>query len=455
MGSPITFSGFNNIDFNMILNAVMQQESQPLTALQNQQSTLQAQNSAFGTLVGKLSALGTAADALKDSKSLALLSATSSDASVGVSTTTGTIPGTYEINVSQLARAQVTASSSTYASPSDVVASGGTLTLTSADGPVTITVTQPTTLQELADAINAQQESPVTASIVQSSAGHYQLVLTAANTGTANSFTVATALTGGSGVGFVDTDGDGTSGDTAADNAQTALDATFTVNGLSVTSSSNTITDVVPGVTLTLTKKPTSSVLVKVSRDTDKAKDAVQKFIDAYNAVVQFTKDQASADANGQASISRDPLLRGFRESLRNSLLGEYAGAFGRLAAVGVGFDRDGNMTLDDATFQKAMTTSPADLQELFSGASGDAGAFGAISTLIDAYTGSGGLVSMVRDRIDEEVTNLGKRLDSMQAALDIRRQSLQKEYIAADLAMTQLKSQSGSLQSLGTGITF
>ena len=69
MSSPITFSGFNSIDFNRILTAVMSQESQPLTDLQTRQSTLDGQNSAFGTLAA-LSTLGTAADNLKAIKSL-------------------------------------------------------------------------------------------------------------------------------------------------------------------------------------------------------------------------------------------------------------------------------------------------------------------------------------------------------------------------------------------------
>ena len=67
MGSPITFSGFNNIDFNSILEAVMTQESQPLTRLQTQKTTLETQNTQFGTLATKLSALKTAVDTLERS----------------------------------------------------------------------------------------------------------------------------------------------------------------------------------------------------------------------------------------------------------------------------------------------------------------------------------------------------------------------------------------------------
>ena len=85
MSSPISFSGFNSIDFNALLNSVMAQESQPLTRLQTQKTKLEAQNTQLGTLATKLSTLKTAVDTLRDTKSLALVTASSSDTGVGVS----------------------------------------------------------------------------------------------------------------------------------------------------------------------------------------------------------------------------------------------------------------------------------------------------------------------------------------------------------------------------------
>src|SRR5690606_13566122 len=127
-------SGFNSIDFNLILNAVMAQERAPLTRLETQKKTLETQNTAFGTLAGKLSSLESAVEDLKAVDSLSLVTATSSGAGVGVSATSGTVTGTYDVVVSALARAQTTASASTYASFETVIATGGTLTITPADG---------------------------------------------------------------------------------------------------------------------------------------------------------------------------------------------------------------------------------------------------------------------------------------------------------------------------------
>src|SRR4029079_13225781 len=106
MGSPITFSGFNNIDFGVVLNAIMQQESAPLTAIETQRSTLQAQNTAFATFATRIGALESAAHALAQGQGLSTVAATASDpTAVGISTGSSTITGRYDVRVTELAQA--------------------------------------------------------------------------------------------------------------------------------------------------------------------------------------------------------------------------------------------------------------------------------------------------------------------------------------------------------------
>jgi flagellar hook-associated protein 2 len=433
----------------------MSQEAQPLTALQSQKTTLQSQSTIFGTLATKLSSFQTAVESLSAADSLASLTANSSDAGVGVSTTTGTVPGTYTVVVSELARAQVLSSSSTYAGLDAVAATGGALTIKSTTGsPVLFSITQSTTLAELAAKINADSNSPVSAAAVQTSTGIYRLVLTGKQTGTTNAFTVSSTLTGGSGVGFTDTDGDGTFGDTAADNVQNALNAAFTVNNLAVTSASNTVTDVIPGVTLTLRKKdPATTATIEVARDSSASKNKIKAFISAFNDIMTFAKDQNTAASAGKASIGRDPLLRSLRDQLRNAVQGDYAtgNSFSKLGMIGVGFDISGKMVLDDTVLDTALAAAPADVQGLFSGSNGTGGAFGALKALATGYTQAGGLVSGAKDRITTQVSSLVSRMDRMAAQLEIRRQSLQREYTAADMAMSQMKSAGSALGSIGS----
>ncbi len=450
----VTLSGFNNIDFSAILEAVMTQERVPFTALGTRKATLLQQNSQLGTLASKLTSLQSAADKLASPGSLSVLKAASSDAGiVGVSTSSGTTPGVYDIVVDHRAKGQVTASTST-STATDIVATGGTLQLLAGGNPpVNIVANGGLTLSELADAINAEGDAPVSASIIQVTPGNYRLVLTSKQTGADNAFTFTSTLAGGTGVTFGGADG--TYGELADANSVEAIDAALTVNNVAVTSSSNTLTDVIPGATLTLNGEDnTKTVQVTVSRDGDGMSGQVDGFVKAYNDLVGFVNEQRTAAINGSASVGRDPMVRGLHSDLRTAILGPHgAGAVTTLAAVGIGFDRSGLMTVDAKVFKEAVASNPAALQELFAGAGAGAGAtegaFDDLSSLISRYTDSAGLVKSARTRIEDQVKNISNRMDTLDAQLSLRRGSLQAEFIAADQAMQALNSQVSALSSL------
>jgi flagellar hook-associated protein 2 len=222
------------------------------------------------------------------------------------------------------------------------------------------------------------------------------------------------------------------------------------VNNVSVTSSTNTVDSAVPGATLTLLKQGPDAIRVDVARNSADAAASVKTFVDAYNDLLSFYADQRTAAAAGKANIARDPLVLGLQGSLRSALSAEHlGGTYTRLAAVGLGFSATGKVTLDADVFSAAIASHPADVQKLFAGAAGGGGAFGALDTLIDTYTQSGGLVSDARTRITAQVASISHRLDNMQARLDVRRLALQREYTATDLAMTQMNNAVSSLSSL------
>ena len=455
MGSPITFGGFNNIDFGLVLNAIMQQERAPLTAVETQKTALQAQNSAFSTFATRLGALESAVAALAGDDSLNKVAASSSDEeAVGISTGSASVSGRYEVVVSSLARAQVTMSQSSYSSLDSVIATSGVVTLAQfSQPPIDIPITGAMTLEDLAEAINQQPDSPVSASVVQVSPGEYRLVLTGRSTGTDNGFTVSlsTPLAGGEGLTFVDTDGDGSSGDDAADNVQAASNATLTVNQIPITSATNQLSDVIPGVTLNLKRAdPASTIAVDVEQDHADTVAKVEAFATAYNDLVKFINEQMPSVASGRPGIGRDPMVRGLRDALRFTIMGAEGGALSRLPEVGITFDRTGKMVIEKDRLTEALETSVTDVQALFAGPNGGGGRFGALESLISGYTTAGGLIADVRDRIDDQVSRLNERLTTLESQLAVRRAALQQEFIAADRAMSQLNSQANSLGQLG-----
>lgn len=454
MSSPITFSGFNNIDFSTVINALMQQESAPLTTLAGTQSTLNAETSAYGVLATKLGALDSAASALSDPTSVTTYQATSSNsAALGVAAGSGVTPGHYDVVVNALARAQVTASATT--SPdadTTAVATGGSLTI----GGVAVAVSGSVTLQGLADQINHTDGIGVTATVIQSAPGAFRLVLASNDTGQANAFTVANTLTGGSGVGFVDTNGDGLSGDSAADNAISAKDASLTVNNIPIVSTSNTLSNAIAGVTLTLNQEdPSSSIAVSVGRDDQDLTTRVNAFITAYNDLVKFSNDQRTSAAGGATgTLARDPVLQGVRGQLRDALLGSYTGgAFGHLSEIGISPDKNGLLTLDATTFSAAVASNPADVAHLFTGSNSD-GAFASIHSLVTQYTQAGGFIPSATSHVADELSRVNASITSLQARLALRRIALQQEYTAADAAISQLNSQSSSLSAFGVAVS-
>jgi flagellar hook-associated protein 2 len=429
----------------------MTQESAPLVSLQTQQQTLQTKQSTFGTLATKLSAFEDAVAALTDDKSLLGHTATTTDDSAIKASASGTAaPGIYDVVVQELARAQVTASVTQMPDADQtVVAWGGTMTI----GGIQVSIDAPVTLKGLADRINSTKDIGVTATVVKSSAAAWQLVLTGRSTGTANQFTIANALTGGSGIAFTDTDGNGVSGDSPADNAVQATDAQALVNNVQVVSSTNTIEDAISGVSLTLLKKdPASTTTVTVAEDLGTTKARLTKFVDTFNDLVKFIEDQNAAAAKGDvSSLARDPLLRGLRNAFRGALTSEYAagGNVGSLAAAGIEFERTGRLSFNAGAFDQAMAGGFVDMRNLFVGDGTNPGAFTSLKGLIESYTGTDGLLKDNKDRLSDQVTALNSRIDELTNRLALRRTALQKEYIAADLAMTQLKNDVSSLSSL------
>ncbi|MGC4086028.1 MAG: flagellar filament capping protein FliD [Vicinamibacterales bacterium] len=452
MSTGITFSGFNDIDFNVVINALMTQASQPLTNLQTKQTALKSQLSTFSQLSTKVSAVQSAAEDLSSTSTLASYAATVSDSSAfSVSTTSSSAPGHYDIVVQELARAQVTASASTAPDAnSTTVADGGSITING----TTVSIGSAVTLQGLAKAINDTSGIGATASVVQTGTGAFRLVLTGVATGASNAFTVQNNLTGGAGISFTDTDGDGLSGDSTADNAMQATDALLLVNNIQVSSASNTVSTAVPGTTLTLLKKaPSTPVSLDVTTDNSALQGKIEAFITAYNALQKFASDQESR--------------RGGREHVEHRarpvdpLAPERAPVVADLAV------RHGEHLLHLADRHRVHANRHAAVQRVqVQGRCGERHGVAHAAPerhgqqrrrvrrghLADAAVHADvGMISQAQSRLNKQISGLDTQMANLQARLDLQRAALVKEYTAADQAMSLLKNQSGALSSFSS----
>jgi flagellar hook-associated protein 2 len=381
----LNFSGLaSGIDSQKIIEGLTSINQSRIDQLRARQQNVQLRQSTFTAIrdqladvqsaIGKLGrSVAGAFDARKASVSDdTLLSATAGAAAV---------PGTYQLTVTNLAQAQSTASEG-FADPGSQIKEG-TLALRVGSGATTTVTIGPAnnTLQGLVDAIN-NTNGDLRASLVNDgSATPYRLVLTATKSGAANTIAVTNNLTAGAGAAI----------DPLVATLAEAKDATLKLgNGpgaITVRSDSNRVNNVLPGVTLSLTKADAGKeVTVTVANDTESAKKSIQEFVDAYNKVVEFIdkRDDFAADTK-QAGVllgSRDAadIQIELTKALTSAVPGVNSLA-NRLSAIGVSLDEKGKFNVDSGKLDRALSgqttgVSIADVKRLFafSGVSTDSG---------------------------------------------------------------------------------
>ena len=236
-----------------------------------------------------------------------------------------------------------------------------------------------------------------------------------------------------------------------------ASNAQILVNNIAVTSASNTIEDAIPGASITLFRRdPETAIAVDVAPDASVFESKIEDFVDAYNDLVNFANAQMKAAGEGEeGSIGRDPLLRQLRSTLRNSLTSAYGntGPFQYVSEMGLELTQSGTLELNKARFNEAVASGAVDVTALFVGTTDSPGALASVQSLLGQYTGSEGLLPGARTQLNARVDRIEDQVIAMQERLAVRRLALQREFIAADQAMSLLKSQSASLAGFGSAL--
>lgn len=376
--ATVSSVGGGSIDVNSLVTQLMQVESQPLTKLQKTQATYQAKISAYGILRSTLSTFQDTVKNLGNVNNLQPIKASITDSSIAtVSATSSATPGTYSLEVSKLAQQQKL-NSTAFASSSATVgtgtltiqlgtynSSGNTFTANPDKSAVSVAITGGS-LSSIRDSIN-NANAGVSANIVNDGTGS-RLVLTSKDTGAANSIklTVAdddgtnTNTSGLSALAFDPTVAAG-SGKNLTQN-QAAQNAAFTLDGISISKASNNITDAIDGITLNLTKVTTSAVSLNVTRDTSTLTNQVQSLVQAFNTALGTLKQLSSSDPTTKqvGALAGDSSVSSALTQLRSLLttqLGSESGTYTSLNQIGVSFQKNGTLALDNAKLTTAINT--------------------------------------------------------------------------------------------------
>ena len=401
--------GANGLDVKSIISQLVALEKKPLDTLKLQAATVNTKISAFAQIKSLVSTLQDAASKLTSVTGWNGVSTTSSDSKfVSASAVGGTLPTSFNVEIQSLAKAQATASAALL--PVGGALGAGTLRLelgkwsvapasfTPQSGqPVDITVSASDKLSDIASKINGANAG-VTASILTDGSGE-RLLLTGKGTGEMAGYRVS--VNEGAGwdtnmQSFPDnSDGVGLSRLATAqmDVAATtqAADARAKVNGISVTSATNTFATTISGVTfkaeqVTEVGKP---IAITVSKDNAAIQSNIDGFVKAYNAINQLLQDATKYDAATKSAglLQGDSTAVALQNSLRNAIqsVTTGGGAFQRLADIGITQQLGGDLAVDSSKLNKALAENPEDVKNLFRSAGG--GAADGIAVQLKALT--------------------------------------------------------------------
>ena len=402
-----------------------------------------ANQAKVSTLAQARSDLDSFADSLADLASGGTLRSqpvTSDDSAISVTSNPGTLIGSYagEIVVNSLAKAQ-TIYSGYSGSATDPIGQGGmTLTVGTASYAITIGAANDS-LNGLASAINASG-SGVRASVVNDT-GSFRLVLKG-ESGAAKAF----ALTADSGAD------PGLTQFTSAvmTTGQTASDAAFTVDGVAYSRATNSIGDVVPGMTISLKKAdPLVTIAIGSTRPNEVLKQTLSDFVSVFNTLKKDVEAARRAN-NG------NPALRNFERQLSNFIAQPLTANVNirSLSDVGISTNRDGTIAINAAKLEAALRDYPDAVEAIFNPPrdatrteATDPGIASALDALRDAAVAKNGALEQVQSSLQREADSISKTRDRMEQREDAYRTRLEKQYAGLDARIGALKATQSYLE--------
>lgn len=367
--------------------------------------------------------------------------ATSSQPSVVTATADSSAAlGNHVITVSNLATTSSYYTGALASSSTTFTAGSFTLQVGS-NSPVTVGVDSTNnTLDGLAAYINAHNLG-VSASVVNDASGA-RLALVSQTTGQPGDLTISGNTTG-----------------LSFNKSATGTNASLTIDNVPITSSSNTVTGALAGVTLQLMGQSAAPVTLSVAQDTPGIKQAINDFIDSYNAVISAINVQYKVDPNTYAAgeLAGDSTLRSVQFSLLSDVtyaISDNGGITG-LASIGVKMQDDGTLTVDDTKLSSVLSNNLGQVQNLFQSVT-PAGFASNFAADLTQMTSSGGLINSDLAQIAQQQKTLSDQISNMEDQLAVKQTRLINQYsqVNAALQLFPLLMQqiTGQLDILTTG---
>lgn len=439
----------SGLDLGSIVSGLMSVEKQPLTALKTRQSTVESRISALGTLKSALASLQTAAGNLVPGTTQTLaekfssFTAKSADDTIATATAKSGVAATkYTLtNITLASAEQVRKTETALGIPSGT--GSGTLSIKVGSGDsVDVSVNNGASLTDIAKAINSSKAG-VTASVINDGTTKH-LVITAKESGANNTISI-TGSTGWEGFNFRPSSA---SADTNSwVSQQAATSASVDVNGLTITSQSNTISDAVSGLSINLLKASSAGTTINVTQDnTSSITSALNAFVTAYNTAASSMKSMGAYNATTKVAgaLQGDAVLRSAQAQVSRLVTAKYGtGDLQTLSDLGISLQKDGTLKLDSTKLNKAIENDFAAVSEMVSAVG--TGFKTGLNSLID----SSGSVTSATESANRLVKELQKRQEAMQDRLDKIEERYVKQFSALDTMIAGFNQTSSSLASM------
>lgn len=444
------------LDVPTLVSQLMSLERRPIDTLNAKITANQTKISSFGTISSLVSGLQSAA--LKVSTSLSGYSSTVSDSTALTSSAaSNAVAGSYALNVTSLAQAQSLISTGVANSTAaigngattlsfDFGTTAGAVFTSNGGGVKSLTIDgSNNTMQGIAAAINAANIG-VTATLINdgSATTPYRLSITSNSSGASNSLKISTTGGDGSIGALLAYDPAGTKNLTQTIAAQ---NANFTVNGVAISSASNTVTSAIQGVSLTLKNTTTTPVTLNVAHDNAAISSAVSSFVDSYNALFNQLRSRSAYGTAGAAApvLAGDGSVRLMMEQMRGILsTGATGGTMSLLSQVGITTQSDGSLKFDSTVLSSALNNNYSDVTNLFTAASG----FG---TRLDAWATSvlkpaTGLIATRTDSLKSTNDNYNQRINQLENRMTILQKQYTTQYTNLNMLLSNMNSTSSYL---------
>lgn len=433
----------SGIDVTAAVNAALYALRAPERQMQDDQATLNTQVSALQDIQNKLTTFQATVQDLSDSwGTFNSLTVTSSDPSIlNATASASATKGSHVIQVSHLA---TTASyySTNFNSSSDTLPTGSFDLTVGTNSAVTIPIDsdhKTTTLDGLASYINGQNLG-VTASVITDASGA-RLALVSNTSGAPGDLTISNDTTGtsGNGMGFVKpTDG---------------TNASLTVDGVPISSTTNTVTGVIPGVTLTLeSEAPGKNVTLGIQPNLTQAASAINNFISGYNALTQAINSQFqySSATNSAGPLSGDSGLRTLQQQLLSDMTYAIPGnnGFVNLESIGISMQNDGTLTVDNTTLNDALSNHFSDVQNLFQSTSPVGFAQNFSTDLTNLTSPTQGPINLEITQASQSITDLTNQIQDFEDRIQSQQQLLTAQYTQINDTLLQLPSMLAQINS-------